>query len=114
MKKIKFYFLASFLTVLFSCKNGTNIKIINESGKELKNVIIESGFNKTNIDLLKVGEIKNVFIDFNENNSKNDGVMGLKIKEISNDYHMFGYYSNGIPSSQDVVILVKKDTVEFN
>ncbi len=113
MKKIKLYLLISFLIVCFSCKNGTTLTIHNESGKELKNVTIETGFTTIKVEQLKIGETKNVFVDFDKNTSKSDGIMRLNIKEVKDTYYEFGYFSNGVSPSEDIRIFIKKDTIEF-
>jgi hypothetical protein len=63
---------------------------------------------------LKADESKKIFIDFKKNKTNFDGIMEFSINRngIINNYN-FGYYSNGIPP-EDIIIIVKKDTILFD
>lgn len=114
MKSIKYYLLIILIGFCFSCKNGTTIHVINESGKTLENISIETGFRSELLEEINEGESQSFFIDFNELKTKTDGIMMLKTDETySNQIYSFGYYSNGIPPNKDITVVLKKDTVEI-
>ncbi|WP_299677449.1 hypothetical protein [uncultured Tenacibaculum sp.] len=114
MKNIKYYLLIILIGFCFSCKNGTTIHVINESGKTLGNISIETGFRSELLEEINEGESQSFFIDFNELKTKTDGIMMLKTDETySNQIYSFGCYSSGIPPNKDITVILKKDTVEI-
>jgi hypothetical protein len=114
MKKniLVFYYLSLF--IFLSCKNGVNIKIVNSSNSNIKEIIIETGFSSQTLENFKTNETKKIFVDFKENKTNFDGIMELTTnRNDSLKKYFFGYYSNGLPPD-DMKIIIKKDTILFD
>lgn len=100
--------------MLSSCKYGTNITIKNESSSKIDSLLIEGGGSILKHQNIEIGESFRSFVDFRKIKQKGEGVLVLKYyKKNKKELHHFGYFSNGIPPSNDIKIFIKKDTILF-
>ena len=107
---ILFLFLA--IIILISCKYGTDITVENKSDSIIDSIIVQSDFNKIKIKKLEKDELDTFFIDFKNSNHKGDGIFGIQLFNNRKMYNQqFGYFSNGVPSSNDFYISIYNDTI---
>mgnify|MGYP003111225497 CR=1 FL=1 len=110
MKNLFFYFFILFIVT--SCNYGVDFEIQNSTNSLLDSIILTNGFNNAKVFDLKPQKTKEIFLDFKVNNPNQDGLYGIQVfsnKVLRGQY--FGYYSNGIPSSENYIIEIKKDTI---
>ncbi|MNE60545.1 hypothetical protein D3C80_1556940 [compost metagenome] len=98
---------------VISCNRyGIDFEIHNDDVRTIDSIIISNGFNISKSLSLKPQEETLVFLDFKENNTHSDGNFFIKYYiNAEQKLKTFGYYSNGIPSTDKVIIEIKKDTL---
>lgn len=111
MKKYLYVILLSL--ILNGCSNfGTNFIIENKTSSKIDSLVISNGFNSVAIDKLNINEKTIIFLDFTKNKTNADGNYSIKYK-LNNKYSVspFGYYTNGIPLSEEINIQILEDTI---
>lgn len=109
MKKYLYIF---FGVILYSCSYGVDFEIENKSNVLIKNISLTNGFNKVTLDSIQDDSKKTIFLDFKKNNTKADGNYGIEYEKNDIKYfNNFGYYSNGMPSNEKMIVLFTADTL---
>jgi len=113
--KTKHFIILIILSIsITSCKYGVNITVENNSHELIDSLIIRNDFFKVKHLSLKKNQRFKTFVDFRlDSNKNNDGVFNLTFYSNQNThiYNNFGYYSNGTPPSQDLIIKVQNDSI---
>ncbi len=104
------YFFIIFLAT--SCTYGIPIEIKNSSGQTVEDINITNGFNVVHLESLQSNKSKQVFLDFKDNNSNQDGICSFSFRlNDRKKSRKFGYYSNGIPLNKSFHIDIQKDSI---
>lgn len=108
-----YLFLAS--SLMISCsKFGVEVTINNDSGSPLDSAIVTNGYDVVSFIKLGSDEKSTDFLQFSDK-VKTDGSYGVKIfKNGQVRIFPFGYYSNGIPSSESFKINIENDTINVD
>lgn len=111
LKNLHLYIIMLF--IFLSCdKHGIDFEINNNQNETIDSLTVSNGFNESDKITLKPNGKATVFLDFKANNTHSDG--NFFIKYYSNKKQIlksFGYYSNGIPSTNKMKIEIAKDTL---
>ncbi|RTY86203.1 hypothetical protein [Flavobacterium sp. GT3R68] len=112
MKKLVSLILVFLSLIITSCKFGTTFEVENKTNLALDSLSISNGFNTVYAHKMDKNEKISLFLNFKNNNTKSDGNFVVKYKANNKQRKtMFGYYSNGMPSDENVKIQIYKDTV---
>ncbi|PZR21232.1 MAG: hypothetical protein DI539_08640 [Flavobacterium psychrophilum] len=112
MKILTFLLFAAFL---ISCsKPVVSLEVENHSGNEVDSLIVSNGYDYWSYGKIGINEkIKGKLI-FSEK-VRNDGGYQLTIfRNNKIKSFRYGYYTNGLPSSNQIDIEIEKDTVKMN
>jgi hypothetical protein len=107
MKKV---LILGFIIILVSC-NTVNIEVENHSGSKVDSVIVSNGFDNWKHGTIQANEQLEGELVFS-GTIKTDG--GYQVKILRNDkyeYYGFGYYTNGSPTSNKMIVKIEKDSV---
>jgi hypothetical protein len=115
MEKIKYskiYWFCFLIIIFIRCESGINISVTNKTESKIENLSISNGFNVSTIDSLNPNMTKHLDLDFKKNNTKSDGNYFIKYK-YKNEIKVFpfGYYSNGVPSTNEVSVFILNDSI---
>ncbi len=101
-----------FIILFISCKEKTNIKVVNKTNSIISDITILSQYGKKKKSNLNVNEIYLFKFDITDAISKEDGVFiisyKLNKKKIT---HQFGYYTNGEIPKKNTNIIIMEDEI---
>lgn len=104
--------LILFISLCMSCRHGVNIILENKSDTVFDSILIQTDFNKMKLKKIKKNESHTLFVNFKNSKHKGDGVFILQMfdnGQVKNQ--QFGYFSNGIPPSDNFIIEIYNDTI---
>lgn len=112
MKKI---YLLLILIVFTSCNyilRTTSVEIINNTNHKIESLIIMPNANSKKV-IIEKGKSINYSLDLSSI-PKRDGSYLLSYKSNNKLIERkFGYYSNGMPMENKIVIRIKNDSIDF-